>query len=199
MRAARNLEGIPGVDPADVLDEFVDVAVKMEARVAEAEARADRYKRDGGGSDDEADDDGAATGPNGNVNNPHTLEGVEVARLEAKVASLEGRAKALEDDLVKEKVGGAARLSDAAQILKEAKEAGRRQRAALERRLAAATAEGETARSEIELMRLERNKVRLRDATLVLLIPPPFLTPPLAALVRRSMSTSAASTSSSRA
>ena len=39
-RAAQNLEGIPGVDPADILDEFVDVAVKMEARVAEAEARA---------------------------------------------------------------------------------------------------------------------------------------------------------------
>ena len=153
-RAAKNLEGIPGVDPVDILDEFVDVAVKMEGKVGELEGKIAKYKRDGV---ETSDDEEAA--PNGNLNNPHTLEGVEVARLEAKVETLEARAKNLEDEVVDAKEEHTRRLNDAGQILQEAKESARRQKSQLERRLAAARAEGDTARTELEAMRLERNKI----------------------------------------
>ncbi|GMH82948.1 hypothetical protein TL16_g09433 [Triparma laevis f. inornata] len=163
-RTLKTLEGIPGVDPLAIIDEFAGAAAKQDEVIAMLEKDVKKYRKrrkhggDGGGSDPDSDysedsDSDSDKHVNNNVNNPNSIEAVEVERLATINKDLEAQVSKYENALISEKQQSLKKVHDAEQLLSETMEQNRRVVAKLERKLTTSQSQGNTMKKELEKLR----------------------------------------------
>lgn len=163
-RTLKTLEGIPGVDPLAIIDEFAGAAAKQDEVIAMLEKDVKKYRKrrkhggDGGGSDPDSDysedsDSDSDKHVNNNVNNPNSIEAVEVERLATINKDLEAQVSKYENALISEKQQSLKKVHDAEQLLSETIEQNRRVVAKLERKLTTSQSQGNTMKKELEKLR----------------------------------------------